>query len=197
MSFFSEGCKNVRSEIATLNNGVARLCCLGPVHSNDSCIPMLAWFKGVYGPKTHKIQCPIIDTGYSNLLYIHQHHLVLEAGTITRSQRAAAGSWSFPMLQKSYRQLFYRGDGERSPKIDVKCFITATFGHYIWKAISAEASKRGTTNMKLELQRVCSIDRMPHPLPVIYTCGRKRVRLRCRSTSEAKKVLSYSLCVIL
>jgi len=45
------------------------------------------------------------------------------------------------MLQKYYRQLFYRRDGERNPKIDYKCLMTATFRHYIWKAISAEARK--------------------------------------------------------
>jgi len=34
---------------------------------------------------------------------------------------------------------------------------------YVWKAIPAEASKRGTPNMKLELQRVCSSDRSNAP----------------------------------
>ena len=42
---------------------------------------------------------------------------------------------------------------------------------YVW---TLQASKRGTPNLKLELQRVCSNDRMPHPLPVMYTYGRKR-----------------------
>ena len=40
--------------------------------------------------------------------------------------------------------------------------------------VTLQASKRGTPNLKLELQRVCSNDRMPHPLPVMYTYGRKR-----------------------
>jgi len=36
-----------------------------------------------------------------------------------------------------------------------------------------EASKRGTPNLELELQWVCSIDQMPRPLPVIYTYGER------------------------
>jgi len=48
---------------------------------------------------------------------------VLEADMITKTWRAAAGSWSFPMLQKSYLELLYRRDGESSSKIDVKCLI--------------------------------------------------------------------------
>ena len=41
-------------------------------------------------------------------------------------------------------------------------------------AIPPEASKRGTPNSKLELPRVCGINRMPRPLPVMYAFGRKR-----------------------
>ena len=58
--------------------------------------------------------------------------------------------------------------------------VSTTFGHYIWKAIPPEASERGTPNLELELRRVCCIDWMPHPLPVMYTCGRQSVRLCCR-----------------
>ena len=122
---------------------------------------------------------------YSNLLYSHRHHLVLEAGTITRSQRATAGSWNFPMLQKPYRQLSYGRNGgtqsENRCQMSDHCYVRTL---YVWKAIPAEASKRGTPNMKLELQRVCSNDRMAHPLPVMYTYGRKRVRLRCRQNMD-------------
>jgi len=80
-----------------------------------------------------QLYAQLIDT--ATLLYIKQHSLVLEIDAIMKSWRAAVESWSFPVLQKSYRLLLYRGDRERSPKIDVKCVITATFGHYIWKAI--------------------------------------------------------------
>ena len=86
-------------------------------------------YWGCLQPKNYTIHCPILDT--VTLLYIQQHPLVLEAATIMKSWHAAAGSWSFTMLQKSYRQLLYRRDRECSPKIDVKSLIIGTFGHYI------------------------------------------------------------------
>ena len=121
----------------------------------------------------------VCTTDTATLLYIKQHSLVLEADAIMKSWRAAVGSWSFPVLQKSYWLLLYRRDRERSPKIDVKCVITATFGHYIWKAIPQEASQRESPNLELKLWRDCSIDWIPRPLPVIYIYSWKHIRLYC------------------
>ena len=53
--------------------------------------------------KKYEIRRPIIDR--VTLLHIQQRPSVLKAVTTTKSWRAAAGSWSFPMLQKFYRQL--------------------------------------------------------------------------------------------
>ena len=47
--------------------------------------------------------------------------------------------------------VLYRRDREWSPKMEVNCVIIAISGHYIWKAIPPEASKRGRPNLELEL----------------------------------------------
>ena len=39
---------------------------------------------------------------------------------------------------KSFQQLVYRRDRERSLKIDAECVIIATFGRYIWKIQNTE-----------------------------------------------------------
>ena len=47
--------------------------------------------------------------------------------------------------------------------------IIDTFGCYFWKAISPEASNSGTPKLGLEVRRGHTINRSPHPLPLIYT----------------------------
>ena len=96
-----------------INIGNAPLCCYGPVQSTDSRIDMLAGILGRLRQKKYEIHRPIIDR--VTLLHLQQRPSALEAVTTTISWRAAAGSWSFPMLQKFYRQLLYRRDRERSP----------------------------------------------------------------------------------
>jgi len=45
--------------------------------------------------------------------------------------------------------------------------------------------------LELELQRVCSIDRMPCPLPVIYTYGRNSVRFMLSSKYRLLTLLLF------
>ena len=61
----------------------------------------------------------------------------------------------------------------------LNCPITDTFGCYIWKAETDEASNTGTPKLELKMQRDCTINQIPHPLPairttqvhpIIYTC---------------------------
>jgi len=49
--------------------------------------------------------------------------------------------------------------------------IFDTFTRYIWKAVAPRSKHSGTPKLELELRRVCTINRSPHPLPVIYTYG--------------------------
>ena len=87
------------------------------------------------------------------------------------------------MLQKPYRQLSYGRNGgtqsENRCQMSDHCYVRTL---YVWKAIPAEASKRGTPNMKLELQRVCSIDRSNAP----PTSGNLRAQL-----AESASVFDY------
>jgi len=54
---------------------------------------------------------------------------------------------------------------------NTSCPIIHMFGCYFWKAIAPEESNRGTPELELEVQRVCSLDRRPGPLPIIYMYG--------------------------
>ena len=51
---------------------------------------------------------------------------------------------------------------------------------YFWKAIAPQPSNGGTPNLELRVCRVCSIDRRPHPLPVIYAYGASASDYTCR-----------------
>ena len=65
--------------------------------------PLMVMLAGILGRLRQfffEIHRPIIDR--VTLLHIQQRPSVLEAVTTTKSWRAAAGSWSFPMLQKFY-----------------------------------------------------------------------------------------------
>ena len=73
---------------------------------------------------------------------------------IMKSWYAVAGWWSFPMLQKSYRQLLHRKDRERSMKTDVKMcdhWYIQTL-RIIGMLYLKKQKKRGTPNLELELQ---------------------------------------------
>jgi len=58
--------------------------------------------------------------------------------------------------------------------------IFDTFGGYIWKAIAPRSKHLGTPKLELAVQRVCTIDGSPHPLPVIYTYGASASDYTCR-----------------
>jgi len=64
-----------------------------------------------------------------------------------------AGSWSFPMLQRSDQQLLWRREGSgvqqhiQSEHWYIRCYI------YIQKAITLESNNRRTPNLELEVQR--------------------------------------------
>ena len=51
------------------------------------------------------------------------------------------------------------------------CPIIAVPEFELWKAISPEPSNGATPNFQHKVQRVCSIDRRPHPLPTMYAFG--------------------------
>jgi len=54
---------------------------------------------------------------------IQRHLSVLEVATKTRIGRVAAGSWGFPMLPKTRRELPQRSNTERRPIIHRVCRI--------------------------------------------------------------------------
>ena len=72
---------------------------------------------------------------------------------------------------------------ERSPKVasgrkhetvpdnTYFCPIIAVSEFQLWKAIAPEPSNGGRPNFQLEVRRVCTIYRRPHPLPVNYALG--------------------------
>ena len=98
----------------------------------------------------------------------------------TRIGHVAAGSWSFPKLPITHRELPQRSNMERSPKIHalVRFLILSdvTFGNYI----APRRKHSGTPKLKLEVRRVSTIDGSPHPLPVIYTYGTCASDYTCR-----------------
>ena len=51
------------------------------------------------------------------------------------------------------------------------CPIIAVSKFLLWKAIAPEPSNGGTPNFQLEVRRVCTIDKSPRSLPVIYALG--------------------------
>ena len=89
--------------------------CWQPAHSNDINIVGLICSLGCPQWKTTKIYYPIIWG--SNPLNIRQHPSASEAATTTNIKRAAAGSCSFPMVQKSCRKMLQRRNRKRRPKI--------------------------------------------------------------------------------
>jgi len=56
---------------------------------------------------------------------------------------------------------------ERSPKIHT-IFQSLTL---LLESYSSRTEHSGTPKLGLEVQRACTIDGSPHPLPVIYTYG--------------------------
>jgi len=66
---------------------------------------------------------------------------------ITKDWRAAARSWCFPMSQKPYRSVALEKRQETESNSTYTCSIIDTCGHYLWKAIAAQASRRGTPNL--------------------------------------------------
>jgi len=66
-----QGKTSILQTTQPINIGLARLCCLGLVHSNDSRIPVLAWIGGIYSPKAYN--------SLSDYRYVQQPALHLPA----------------------------------------------------------------------------------------------------------------------
>jgi len=114
---------------------------------------------------TVNIHCPTIGT--VTLLDIQQHSSALEAATITKSRHATAGSRNFTMLQKSLLEVASQKRQGTESKTAYSSLIIDAFGHYLWKAVSPEASNAGTPKLELGVRMVCTTDGRPRPHPVI------------------------------
>jgi len=86
--------------------------------------------------------------------------------------RKAAGSWSFLKLPKTCQELPQRTNMGWSLKTHTNFPIIDTFWRYFWKAIAPEASNSGTPKLGFKVQRVCTINRSPHPLLVTNMYGK-------------------------
>ena len=79
----------------------------GPVHSIDTGIVDLKCSRGCPQRKTTKICCLYIE-GATHSTY-NRHPSALKAAMATNIRHAAAGSCSFPMVQKSCQRCFIEG----------------------------------------------------------------------------------------
>ena len=87
----------------------------GPVHPNDIGIVSLMCSLGCPQRKTTKIYCPINEVATHSTF--QRHPSAPKAAMVTIIGRAAAGSCSSPVVQKSCRKMLQRRNRKRRPKI--------------------------------------------------------------------------------